>query len=314
MELYLGIDTSCYTTSIAAVAEGQLFFDFRLPLRVPAGQRGLRQAEMVFQHVKNLQEIAEKMSGPLANHRIVAVAASTRPRPVTGSYMPVFEVARMTGLMLAAASSIPFYSVSHQEGHLRAGLWSAGGPEVERFLAVHISGGTTEILAVERKKTGMEIEIIGGSNDLHAGQFVDRVGVALGLPFPAGPSLEKLAAEWTEEEPELPVAVKGMEISFSGPESQARRWIEQGYPPAAVARAVEKCVVESLVRVLKQAIRKGYPRHVLLVGGVAANVYLRRYLGEKLKDQGATLYFAAPVYSTDNAVGVAFLAWDRSKS
>ena len=91
-------------------------------------------------------------------------------------------------------NNIPLWLISHQENHLLAGKWSAGGPDDERFLFLHASGGTTDLLTAEKDGSGSyKLTEIGGSIDLHAGQFIDRIGVSLGLQFPAGPALEKFA-------------------------------------------------------------------------------------------------------------------------
>jgi N6-L-threonylcarbamoyladenine synthase len=154
-----------------------------------------------------------------------------------------------------------------------------------------------------------QIELLGGTKDLHAGQFVDRVGVALGLEFPAGPRLEQLALEAEASKLAIPSSVQGMSISFSGPESQAQRFIAEGKPPAEIARAVEKCIALSLEKLLLQALQNYGLREILFVGGVAANQYVRTRLSQKLEHSAvkAKLYFAEPVYSSDNAVGVALL-------
>jgi N6-L-threonylcarbamoyladenine synthase len=193
-----------------------------------------------------------------------------------------------------------------------AGLWSAGGPNIAEFLALHISGGTTELLGVRRNQGGFSEKTLGSTADLHAGQFIDRVGVALGLPFPAGPALEALARAGTPGRVTLSASVKGLRLSFSGPESQAQRLIGQ-VEAADLALAVLACVSKSLEGILRRAVEETGRNDVLVVGGVAANHYLRERLRRRLEHRavGARLYFAEPRYSTDNAVGVALLARDR---
>lgn len=315
MKICLGIDTSCYTTSLALLdSEGNLLSEARKLLTVPHGGRGLAQSEAVFQHINNLPELfkkifSEKATGIYAES-VTVIAASTRPRPQQGSYMPVFRVAESYGKSLSAALNVPFISTSHQEGHIAAGLWSAKLPDCPEFLAVHVSGGTTELLRVKTidsgpKYEGYETEILGGSNDLHAGQFIDRVGVALDLPFPAGPHLEKIA-EKSRNNISVPSSVKGYSISFSGPETAAIRLIEKNTAPADIARAVEKCVALSLIKILKKAIEETGCNKVLVVGGVSANKYIREKLVKEIAGYAGTgLYFAETIYSSDNAVGVA---------
>jgi N6-L-threonylcarbamoyladenine synthase len=284
-------------------AQGCLLSDARRLLVVPTGERGLRQSEGVFSHVQNLPALAEAVAKEIGPLRLRAVAASSRPRPVAGSYMPVFTVGTGFGRALAASFGVPFLELSHQEGHVLAGLWSAG-VNWEDFYAVHFSGGTTEVLSV---KMGAQIAIreLGGSEDLHAGQFIDRVGVALGLPFPAGPKLEMLGRQAGGNVLNVPVAVKGAKLSFSGPESHVQRSLLQGATPASVARGVEHCVVESLQRILKNIIKENGHKPVLFVGGVMANHYIRERLGVRFGEHCA---FAGEVFAGDNAVGAALFA------
>src|SRR5690606_28141248 len=138
---------------------------------------------------------------------------------------------------------------SHQEGHIRAALTDAG-LESDAFLGLHLSGGTTELLAIQRQAEGFAIKLLGGTSDLHAGQMVDRIGVALGLPFPAGPHLEALSQDG-QATLQLPVAVQGLTVSFSGPTSAALRLWAQKPAPADLARAVLDCLVESVFRLIK---------------------------------------------------------------
>ena len=319
MNLVLGIDTSCYTTSVAAVdVEDNLIEEHRQLLKVPAGERGLQQSQAVFQHIQNLPGVVSRVFNRLPEARIVAVAASTRPRPRERSYMPVFTVSETQGKTWAKILRVPFWETSHQEGHLLSGLWSCGMSTPDKFLAVHLSGGTSEILGVTYFSTEarFELEILGGTRDLHAGQLIDRIGVKMGLAFPAGPSLEKLAQGARGKEVRIPSSVDGYDFSFSGSETQARRLLEQGTPVPEVARAVESCITKTLEKALRHAVEDTGLKEVLLVGRVAANKFLRERLRQRLEHRavGARLAFADPGYSTDNAVGVALagtLAWKK---
>lgn len=322
MDLFLGIDTSCYTTSLAVVdGEGNLLSEARRLLTTPQGGRGLAQNEAVFQHINNLPELFAQISAKVSVQQLRGIAASTRPRPVEGSYMPVFRVAGSYGKSLSALLGVPFTGTSHQEGHLAAGLWSAQGPQEPEFLAVHLSGGTTELLCVNRltgsepSERVFEITLLGGTADLHAGQLVDRVGVALGLPFPAGPHLENLAREVPAGDApafqvSIPSSVKGYQISFSGPETHALRLIAQNTHKPLIARAVENCIAISLEKIIRKAVLDSRIKEVLVVGGVSANQFIREKLFVRLqhKSVGARLFFAAPELSCDNAVGVAQIA------
>lgn len=308
--IYLGIDTSYYTTSLALVDEaGRLLEDQRRPLAVKSGERGVSPPQAVWSHLKALPDVAEPLLRAYGKE-IVAVAASVKPRPIEGAYLPPFKVSEGFGRSIAAALGVPFYPSTHQEMHIMAGLWSSDqAPVGEQFLAIHLSGGTTELIRVTRRPGGFDEELLGGTQDLHAGQFVDRVGVALGLPFPAGPHLERLAAQGRFGEVMLPSSVQGWSISFSGPETAAQRLVGK-VEGADLAVAVFGCVAKTLEKWLRMAIKETGLNEILIVGGVAANQLLRTRLKERLEHPavGARLSFAQPQYSTDNAVGTALLA------
>ncbi len=313
MRIALGLDTSCYTTSLAAVDEaGRIILDERAPLVVAPGERGLRQSEALFQHLRQAGPLLEAWRAPAGGDaEVLAVGASTRPRPADGSYLPVFLAGATLGQALAAGAGVPFFAVSHQEGHLRAALHrSAASPA--SFLAIHLSGGTTEVLRAVRTTAGFALTLLGGTEDLHAGQFIDRLGVAMGLPFPAGPAFERLAAAGRPEALRLPVAVRGMQLSFSGPLSAAERALRDGADRADLAAAALICLSESVARLLQAALAATGLKAVVLGGGVSANRQLREALTKAFP--GIGLIFAAPRLATDNAVGVALLAMDWIKA
>lgn len=309
--LYLGLDTSAYTTSLALVdGDENIVFESRIPLPVKEGSLGLRQSEAVFSHLLNMPRLWEAGNRLGGGRKLYAVAFSARPRPVSGSYMPVFKVGEAFGLFLARTMGLYYLATSHQEGHIMAGLWSAGlGPG--RYLVLHLSGGTTEIIASEETGPGqLELECLGGTSDLNAGQFVDRVGLAMGLSFPAGPQLEMLARGGTEGNLKLPVAVKGGTVSFSGPASQAERLLARGCSRENLSRAVENCIADTLGLAVRNLAKECGPFNGLLaVGGVTANQYIRERLGKNLGEWG--LYYAAPSFAGDNAVGPAVQAARR---
>lgn len=305
--LYLGIDTSAYTSSIAVVNEGkEVVWENRRLLEVPNGEKGLAQSEAFFQHVQVLPGLLAVAPSAIWQE-IKGIGVSTTPRSVQGSYMPVFTAGAAIASSLATALNVKLITTSHQEGHLAAGIESAEGFTATEFLAVHLSGGTTELLKAQRHdEGGFELQILGESTDLHAGQFIDRVGVRLGLPFPAGKELEKLALKAAPGSASLlPSSVKGYEMSFSGVESAVQRMIEEKKRPADLARAVEGCIVRTLAKVLEKAMNETSIIDILIVGGVSSNRYIRQELFKKLKQ--ARLFWAKTEWSSDNAIGVALL-------
>lgn len=311
MRCFLGIDTSCYTCSVAIVNEKKLLInEARNFLDVSLGERGISQSEAVYQHIRKIPYLLEQVFACIdPGLSLAAVAVSSAPRDREDSFMPVFKVGETVGRSIAAAHRLPLFFLSHQTNHILAGRWSAFGPEKECFLALHVSGGTTELHEVHCKD-GFVLHKLGETMDLHAGQFVDRVGVALGLPFPAGSHLEELALKSSHSNLTIPSCVHDFRVSFSGPETHAQRLIRSGNPREEIALAVFSCIAKSLEKLLQRAIENTGVKDILIVGGVAANVIIRSILKKRLTHPAidARLFFAAPEYSRDNAVGTALWA------
>jgi len=308
MSAVLGIDTSCYTTSAALVSvEGELLGSARRLLTVGEGERGLQQSQGLFQHVKNLPDmIGQVMQGA---PQICAVCASVRPRPAEESYMPVFRAGESQARAAAALLRVPFYPVSHQEGHVRAAMVDAGIDAGRPFLALHLSGGTTEILLADQGR----LTLLGGSLDLHAGQLVDRTGVRMGLGFPAGPALEKLAMQ-AAPQGLLGVSIKGTSCNLAGAENKIERWLAQGeLSREQIAAEVFDFLCRTIERMIENACEATGARQALLAGGVASSTLLRGMLNARAKKRrlNCRLHYAHPELSGDNAVGVALLGAER---
>lgn len=277
-------------------------------LSVPFGGRGLRQSEGLFQHTKQLAPLLEHLFSAVERERIGAVAVSEKPIGSDDSYMPVFLAGYMTARSVAAALGVPLIRTNHQCGHFRAALCGNEALLGSTFYGFHISGGTTDLALVSSDRTEpYRIDVLGTSTDLHAGQFVDRVGVALGLPFPAGRHLEELARQAERREVKLASAVRGTNCSFSGAESAAARLVGTA-PKEEIAFGVYDCLARTMTKMLRSAAAAHGARPVLLCGGVASSALLRELLTERY---GAGLCFGRPELSADNAVGVAYIGLDR---
>ena len=309
MQAILGLDTSCYTTSVCLVGmDGEMIAHERTLLTVKEGTRGLRQSEGVFQHVENLPGLVEN----LPSHKIAGVCASVKPRPCEGSYMPVFTVGSSFGRSMASLWGVPFFETTHQEGHVMAGIRSCGWTSQGRFLCLHLSGGTTELVSVTPGANGFDIEIAGQGADLHAGQLIDRVGIALGYPFPAGRYMDNAAFAYAEQGGDIPLiktTLDGSDIHLSGAEAGAQRLIAEGAAKETVAAAVLDTLTRMVDKWVWRAVQKTGCHEVLMAGGVSASAYMRKYLPDRLAKRSRTvkLYFAEPEWSTDNAMGVAYL-------
>lgn len=299
-----GFDTSNYTTSTAAFGDGICENVGKL-LPVPESAKGLRQSDALFHHTRALPELFEelvKRVGAGAD----AIAVSTRPRRVEGSYMPCFLAGCQAARVLAAGLGVPLYSFSHQEGHLAAAAYAAGSLSVLEapFLAWHLSGGTTELLyCVPQEGGGLSAERIGGTRDISAGQCVDRAGVAMGLAFPCGVELEKLSLHG--DPGKLYKAKRdGLEFHLSGMENQFGDRIRRGEPPENVAAFVLKSLEEILVSATRAALEAHPGLPVLCSGGVMSCQALASRMQKEFDAKTAS-----PALSRDNALGIALLGY-----
>ena len=307
-EVIIGIDTSNYRTSVAAVtADGMIVLNHRTLLPVSHGDRGLRQSEAVFSHIKQFQSVDNLLREISAEYRIAAVAASVSPADGDDSYMPVFQAGKTIGMTVAACLHVPFYATTHQRGHLAAAASGTKIAQLDRYLAMHLSGGTTDLLEVN----GTGITRIGRGLDLHAGQLVDRAGVGMGLGFPSGPELEQLAENGTERGL-LGCSMEDDDLNchLSGAEAQISRWILEGsMPHADIAREIYSLLARTFVRMAAAGYRKTGIPDLLITGGIASSPLFRQMFAQRLSKARCPVVpvFGKPEFSGDNAVGVALI-------
>lgn len=304
MGVFLGIDTSNYTTSMAVCDRNGVILNEKILLEVKEGERGLRQSDAVFSHVNNLPLVASR----IGEQRIDAIGCSSKPRDVAGSYMPCFKAGESFALSLGSILNVPVYRFSHQTGHVVAAAYSAGCMPLlkQRFNAFHVSGGTTELLLCDGTSGSLKVETIGGTLDLNAGQAIDRTGVLLGLKFPCGPVLEQLALKGSLPEPPK-TCVKGLECNLSGLENKVLGFKEKGFGDEDIAFYALKFVEKTLEK-LTVNLKKEYGLPILYAGGVMSNAAIKK----KLSGFDGT-YFAEREFSADNAAGIALLTRDAHK-
>ncbi len=315
-ELFLGIDTSNYTTSVALVdANGRVILNLKKLLEVKEGERGLRQSDALFAHTKNLPELMGQLNEFLSDRYyergIAAVGVSSKPRDIEGSYMPCFLAGVSAAKAAAAVLGCPLYEFSHQNGHIMAALYSSGKTALAdgagHFAAFHISGGTTELLLVKPSKAGFSVELVGGTLDMNAGQAVDRTGVMMGLPFPCGREMERLCLE----KGEIPysktrISVKGLECNLSGLENLTAKVYKETQDIALTSAYCFDFIADTLGAVSKN-LRETYTDiPIVFAGGVMSNKRIAKHL-ESL----GNVYFSAPEFSSDNAAGTALLCQRR---
>lgn len=293
---FLGIDTSNYTTSVALLS-GDRMESRRKLLPVKEGEKGLRQSDAVFLHVRQFPELFESLPSPVSP---CAVGVSATPRNARDSYMPCFLTGVAIARTLAHGFGCPLYTFSHQQGHIAAGLWSADRLDLysRPFLAFHVSGGTTELLYVNGSD---DIRLISHTLDLHAGQLIDRIGVMLGYPFPCGSHMDADAVS-AERPNKRKVVLRDGCCSLSGYENQAQALLRAGAPREEIAYFAIDSVCTQLEAMVDHA-RLTYPDlPLLMIGGVCSNSLIRKRF---LSRYGAI--FAQNGFSCDNAAGIAAL-------
>lgn len=307
--LYLGIDTSNYTTSAAAYANGEIYQAKKL-LPVKSGELGLRQSDAVFHHTAQLPLMLEQLAVQVDLSKVSAVGASFTPRSTKGSYMPCFTVGSGFARSLTSVMNVPLYRFSHQQGHIAAAVYSCGHTELftKKHLAFHISGGTTEALIVTPDKDNIiSANLVGKTLDLNAGQLVDRVGVMLGLQFPCGKQLEQFALSFFGKIKCKPT-IKGCDCCLSGVQNICEKMYKDGTPKEEISAYVLKYIEETLYSMTLNIFKEYGEMPVLFAGGVMSNSIIKKNLTNRL---GA--YFAQPEFSADNAAGVAVLTAIKNK-
>ncbi|NLA87839.1 MAG: DNA-binding protein [Clostridiales bacterium] len=300
----LSFDTSNYTTS-CAVFDGETGVNSGRLLDVEPGKLGLRQSEALYAHIRRLPQVMEGLD--LRGKKIAAVGASTKPRETEDSWMPCFLAGASQGAVLAKALDVPFFEFSHQQGHIASAAWSAGRMDLldTPHLCWQLSGGTTELLYVRPRGAAVGCEIIGGTSDVSAGQLVDRAGQLLGLPFPSGRALDKLAGG-AERESCFKPKVTGCTFSLSGVEHKMKQLHETNANAGNVAYYTLMSVIAAVSGATENAVKKYGALPVLFSGGVASNSLLRQKMADGI--------FAEPRYSVDNALGVAILTYRAART
>ena len=218
---------------------------------------------------------------------------------------------------LALSLNIPIIPIHHLEAHITIALFEFSALDFP-FLALLVSGGHTELILA--KDLG-QYEVLGATMDDACGEAFDKCGKLMGLDYPAGPELSKMADSYQEQQiyPKLPTPLKGrktLDFSFSGLKTAfVKAWQDEKsqYLPEAFAHSLQSTIVQSLLSNVKRALNL-YPQYPLVVaGGVACNQTLRSKLKDLCCQMNRQVYFPHPKYCTDNAGMVAYNAYLRLK-
>lgn len=303
MALVLGIDTSNYTTSAAIFdTETNTIEQAKKLLPVKSGDCGIRQSDAVFHHTKQLPDIISSLD--FSGRKIDAVSVSSTPRECEGSYMPCFLAGVSVARSISAVNGIPLYSFSHQQGHIAAAAFGSESCELlnSPFIAFHVSGGTTEALLVKPQQSSfIKAQLIAETTDLNAGQLVDRIGVMLGLQFPCGIELERLAKGYTKDIKVKP-SLKGANCSLSGFENKITKIYKDTNDKAYTAAFTLKVISSTLIAMTDALLENYGNLPLLFAGGVMSNQIIRQDILKRFNAK-----FAPPQFSADNAAGIAYL-------
>ena len=305
MSCFLGIDTSNYTTSVSIYDdESNQVVNLKKLLPVKDGEKGIRQSDAVFHHTVQLPELITELFKE-KTYDIKAIGVSVKPCNEEGSYMPCFLTGISVATSLSKALDVPLYEFSHQDGHIAAALYSSDKLDLinESFIAFHISGGTSQALLVNPSNDYFNTVKISDSLDLKAGQAVDRVGLSLGLKFPCGPELEKLALKCNKTLNKIKVFRRDGQFSLSGVENQCKMMLDKGESVENVALHCLSYIYSAIDDTVIELTNNYGNLPLVFSGGVMSNKLIRQEL-----EKSYNVFFAEPQFSSDNACGIAVLS------
>ncbi|NQX89093.1 MAG: tRNA (adenosine(37)-N6)-threonylcarbamoyltransferase complex transferase subunit TsaD [Halioglobus sp.] len=318
--LVLGLETSCDETGVALydTLAGLLSHALYSQVELHAEYGGVVPELASRDHVRKTLPLVDKVlaDGGRDAGDIDAIAYTAGPG-LAGALMVGASLARG----LALGWGIPALGVHHMEGHLLAPMLEAESPHFP-FVALLVSGGHTQLVRVDAIG---RYRLLGESLDDAAGEAFDKVAKMLGLPYPGGPHIARLAAQGESRDFHFPrpmVNRPGLDFSFSGLKTYALNTIadcrarsasgELGEQDRAdIARAFEEAVVDTLVIKCRRALRSEQLNTLVIAGGVSANSNLRASLKEALVQDNASVFYPAPAFCTDNGAMIAYAGAQR---
>lgn len=314
----LGIETSCDETSASVVRDGNYIASNIVASQIPIHRQygGVVPEVASRQHLENITYVVNKAvdDAGLGLDDIDGVAVTVGPGLIG---------ALLVGVAAAKAYSyalnIPLIPVHHLEAHLYANFLSHT-ELIPPLLCLVVSGGHTSLILL---KDHLEYEIMGTTRDDAAGEAFDKIARVLGLPYPGGPALEKLASQGNPQAVHFPRAwldKNSLEFSFSGLKTAVLNYLknnqENGMAVSLpdVAASFQAAVVEVLVVKTLVAAKMSGVRDVCLAGGVAANSTLRELFQRKAEQEDIKFYFPEKKFCTDNAAMVACAGYYHYKA
>ena len=308
--IVLGVETSCDDTAAAVLEDGRERASVvRSQDAVHAPYGGVVPELAARNHIAHVVPVIEhalERSG-LTLDRVEGVAATCGPGLV-GSLL----VGLCAAKAIARARALPFVGVNHIEGHLLS--IELDRPVPRPFLGLVVSGGHSALYWVDEND---DYTLLGQTRDDAAGEAFDKAAKLLGLGYPGGREIEKLARDGDPTALELPrPRVRGAELdlSFSGLKTALWQLVERSpgaWRPEDVAASFQRAVVDSLVDVSRRAIARTGARNVVVTGGVSANCALREAMERMGAEEGAEVLVPPLSRCTDNAAMIAFAGWRR---
>jgi len=309
----LGIETSCDETGIGIYDTDQGLMAHALFSQIEIHQQygGIVPELASRDHVRRILPLINKvMAESGSKAKDISGIAYTAGPGLIGALL----VGAAVGSSLAMSWDIPSCGVHHMEGHLLAPMLEADPPKFP-FLALLVSGGHTLLVAVQGVG---RYQILGESIDDAAGEAFDKTAKMLGLGYPGGPKLAKLAeqGDTTRFRFPRPMTLRpGLDFSFSGLKTFARTtWAEYGpdeQTKADIARAFEDAVVDTMAIKCKRAMKQSGLKHLVIAGGVSANHALRARLQTLVDQEKGRLFCPRPEFCTDNGAMIAYAGWCR---
>ncbi len=324
----LGLETSCDETGLAIFDSeqidsankglvGQVLYS---QIELHAVYGGVVPELASRDHIRKLVPLLDELLAQcnLSKNDIDAIAYTKGPGLI-GALM----TGALFGRSLAYGLGIPAIGVHHMEGHLLAPLMGANPPPFP-FVSLLVSGGHTQLIAA--KGIG-EYEILGESIDDAAGECFDKAAKMLGLPYPGGPNIAKLAETGNPNAYDLPRPMlhRGLDFSFSGMKTAVHNLIKdtpnsggsgnladsEPQVRADIAASFQHAMVDTLVRKCVKALKQADMTRLVIAGGVSANTYLRETLETELAKVNATVHYAPPALCTDNGAMIAYAGYER---
>ena len=310
----LGIETSCDETSVAVIVDGRkILSNVILSQAVHSKFGGVVPEVASRTHLRTIVPIyREALEEAGVSLDDIGLVAATMGPGLVGPLLVGLTFAKG----LAFARSIPFVPVNHMEGHLAANILQHPGLD-QRHLTLIVSGGHT--MLVEVKEFG-EYEILGQTKDDAAGEAFDKVAKIMGLGYPGGARVDKLATEGDATYFKFPRPLlrdDTFQFSYSGLKTAVALHIgklsavELDTHRADIAASFQEAAIEVLVEKTLRAAKRHNIRHVTISGGVAANSRLRQWLADRLEKAGKKLFYPAIELCTDNAAMIAAAGYYR---